>query len=306
MLDHHPRLAVANDTHFIPRAIKDEPERIDPLLTTAQVESVLGYKRFRRLQLPESAVREAAASARTYGEFVTTLYTEYGRLRGKPLAGEKTPDYVRSLPRLYALFPWARTIHTIRDGRSVALSVLEWAQDGKKLSKLALWQEEPLAVCALWWSALVRAGRQDDSELGQERYREVRYETLVAQPEATLRELTAFLELPFAPEMLSYHEGRVRNEPGLSVKHAWLPPIQGLRDWRTEMGRRDVELFEALAGDLLAELGYEPGMDKISADTAAVAERARTWWESERTRRQAKATKRKQKLERAPSKERPG
>ena len=38
--------------------------------------------------------------------------------------------------------------------------------------------------------------------------------------------MAAFLELPFAPEMLTYHEGKTRHEPGLSAKKAWLPPLQ--------------------------------------------------------------------------------
>jgi hypothetical protein len=32
---------------------------------------------------------------------------------------------------------------------------------------------------------------------------------------------------------------------------------KGLRDWRTQATPRDVEEFESVAGDLLAELGYE-------------------------------------------------
>ena len=34
-------------------------------------------------------------------------------------------------------------------------------------------------------------------------------------------------------------------------------PTPGLRDWRDEMARPDLESFERVAGDLLAELGYE-------------------------------------------------
>ena len=34
-------------------------------------------------------------------------------------------------------------------------------------------------------------------------------------------------------------------------------PTPGLRDWRTQMSPEDIATFEALAGDLLADLGYE-------------------------------------------------
>ena len=188
MLDHHPRLAVANDTHFIPRALEevipqavaDVAGPVDPPLSPELVEWVLGYHRFARLGLVEAIVRQAAAEAATYRDFVSALYSEFGRLHGKPLAGEKTPDYVRRLPLLHAVFPWVRTVHIIRDGRDVALSTLEWASEDKGPGKLELWQDEPVAVCALWWQWQVRTGMRDGAVLGPSRYHEVKYEELVA------------------------------------------------------------------------------------------------------------------------------
>ena len=49
-------------------------------------------------------------------------------------------------------------------------------------------------------------------------------------------------------------------------------PTPGLRDWRDEMARPDVESFERVAGDLLAELGYElttraPGASRPPSET---------------------------------------
>src|SRR5207249_5631983 len=101
MLDSHPSLAVANDTHFIPKAV-DEHET-DPPMTEELVNRVREYHRFARLELPERAVESAAARAKTFSQFVAALYSEFAQLKGKPLGGEKTPDYVRHLPRLLAL-----------------------------------------------------------------------------------------------------------------------------------------------------------------------------------------------------------
>jgi sulfotransferase family protein len=292
MLDHHPQLAVANDSHFIPRVIKNVAVGTDPPLTPELVESVRTYRRFYRLGLQDAVVDEVARKTHTYGQFVSALYSAYGRLRGKPLAGEKTPDYVRYLPHLHALFPWARIVHIIRDGRDVALSTLEWAHENKGPGKFELWREEPVAVCALWWRRQVGTGRQDARHLRPSRYREIRYEDLVARPEATLRDLSAFLGLPFSPEMLAYNEGKTRHDPKLSAKKAWLSPTPGLRDWPTQMDERDVELFEALAGDLLSDLGYERRIDTPSPKIAEIADGCRRWWDSEMARREAKRLRR--------------
>jgi hypothetical protein len=285
MLDHHPSLAVANDTHFIPKALDNDRAGGDPPLSAELVEEVASYRRFYRLGIGADAVETAAAGATTYSGFVARLYDELAALRGKPLAGEKTPDYVRHLPLLHLLFPWARMVHIVRDGRDVALSTLEWARPDKGPGRFELWSSEPVAVCALWWEWLVRTGRRDGASLGSGRYLEVGYERLVADPEPEIRRIASFLELEFAPEMLTSFERKTRVEPGLSAKSAWLPPTPGLRDWRAHMAARDVELFEALAGTTLRELGYPTTYDTISRDTAELAEHCRAWWRAEMVRR---------------------
>jgi Sulfotransferase family len=286
ILDHHPKLAVANDTHFIPRVV--DPEGGDVPLSPELVDRVLNYHRFGRLGLDDAAVRRAAAQTRTYAEFVGALYTEFGARHAKPLAGEKTPDYVRYLPLLGRLFPRSRVIHIIRDGRDVALSALEWARPDKGPGRFSLWPQDPVAVCALWWRWQVTSGRTDGRALGS-RYQEVRYEDVVARSRETVERLCLFLQLPFAPQTLTYHVGRQREEPGLSAKSAWLPPTPGLRDWRAQMPDRDVAVFEALAGDLLSSLGYERATGVPARAVRSLTQRYRSCWEEELQRRRVRS-----------------
>ncbi len=278
MLDSHPQLAVGYDCHFIPQGIRRVPVGVDPPLRTRLVERVRRLPRFARLGLPDAAVAEAAANATTYSEFVSGVYRQCALLHGKALAGEKAPGYCRHLPHLHALFPWVRTIHLVRDGRDVALSVLDW---GKGPARLPLFGEEPVAACALWWRRDVTTAVRDGANLPPDRFHQVRYETLVCRPEQTLRTLADFLDLPFAAEMLTFHEGKTRDRPGRSAKAAWLPPTPGLRDWRAQMAERDLELFEAIAGDVLEEMGYERAIPTISPGIAEVAEHCRQRWKTD-------------------------
>lgn len=293
MLDNHPQLAVANDAAFILKTLKVvyqiKKSRIkegrDPALTPQVVDFLLQYDRFARMRLPEDRVREAAAKCDTYGAFVSALYDEFARIHGKPLAGDKTPDYARRLPMLHGLFPQAKFIHIIRDGRDVALSTLEWtAVDNKGPCNFALWDEQRMGTIAMWWRWLVGTGRKDGAALGPSLYREIHYERLVDEPEPTLRELLDFLGLPFAGEMLRFHEGKMSNAPALSAKRAWLPPTRGLRNWSSQMKQEDVALWEFLASDLLTELGYARGNGAPSAAVLATAEYCRSWWHSDPAR----------------------
>jgi hypothetical protein len=280
MLDAHPQLAVSNDPHFIQESLRKSGGR-DVALTPELVERVLACRTLQRLGLPDELIRGAAEGAATYAEFVSAIYDAFARSRGKALAGEKTPRYVRYLPLLHALFPWVKILHVIRDGRDVALSMLDWANPERGPGRYRLWREQPLAVCALTWRWHVTTGQRDGSVLGPAVYREISYEQLTAEPESTMRRLLAFLELPFAPETVTYHAGRTRDGPRLASKDRWLPPTPGLRDWRAQMAPPDVELFEAIAGDALATLGYEIVHDPVSPGLARIARRLRESWEHE-------------------------
>lgn len=282
MLDNHPQLAVANDTHFITRAAK-RVLRKDPIppLTTELLDAVISYRRFYRMGLDVAEVRKAAVDCPGYAEFVCRLYTLRGQIKRKPLSGEKTPDYCRKIPVLHALFPAARFIHIIRDGRNTALSTLNWATDSKGPGKWSLWNEDPLGSCALWWRWQAGTGQHDGAKLERKFYLQVKYEKLVAKPKEVLRGIAKFLDIPESDAMANYHVGKTKNAPGLSAKSAWLPPVKNLRDWRKDMSPEDIAVFDGIAGELLRENGYSC-LAKSPVDAAAIRiRRCLAWWESE-------------------------
>ena len=109
---------------------------------------------------------------------------------------------------------------------------------------------------AAQWRTEIRAARKLGERLGSARYLELRYEALVADPAEVLSRVCAFADLPYDPVMLSY-AGEVDVSAKPHQQSLTRPPTPGLRDWRRELSPEDVAAFEAVAGDLLAELGYE-------------------------------------------------
>lgn len=282
MLDNHAQLAVSNEANVVPRSVlKLNADPRQPL-TRDLVEEVVGHKFFGHLDVDEDTARALAATSGTLVGFVGALCNEFARRRAKPLAGDKVPEYGRYLPSLRSLFPSARSVLIIRDGRDVALATLDWMTPTRFLGRRAMWREEPVAMCALYWQRQVLDGQRGCAQVGAERCLEIRYEELVNAPEAATRSITNFLELPFDRAMLDYHKGRTRHEPALQSKDKWLPPTAGLRDWRVDLSTRDLQLFEALAGDLLVELGYPLATETtgISPEVKEVAERCRRWWDA--------------------------
>lgn len=254
MVDAHPDVAIPGESHFIPtlarRRASYETRRgfdLDKFLR-----DILADERLARWHIPEVSIGTALADAGpgSLPDAIRALFATYAAGRRKPLYADKTPGYVRALPRLARLFPEARFVHIVRDGRDVALSLREME-----------WASPDLATLARVWRINVEYGRRAGERLGPERYLEVRYEELVDRPETTLRTVCAFLGLPFAPTMLRYHVDAERLTPSfrdpLPHAHVRLPPTKGLRHWATQMSREEVALFETIAGTALEQAGYD-------------------------------------------------
>jgi hypothetical protein len=246
------------------------------MVTAEVVARLREHPRFPRLELDQADVDALFEEGRPkhYARFVTELFDLHGAVKGKRLVGEKTPHYVLDLPTLHELWPDVRIVHLIRDGRDVALSFLEWSRAQPHLNSPP-WVEDKVITSALYWERFVRVGREARAFLAPERYLELRYESLVADPERECRRLCAFLQLDYVPAMLRFHEGRVNSEPGRSAKKAWLPITAGLRRWRDQMMSRDLARFEAAAGSLLEELGYARGSSSSSVEDLQLAARMR-------------------------------
>ncbi|MGH8773887.1 MAG: sulfotransferase family protein [Jiangellaceae bacterium] len=255
VLDSHPELAVSHEGGFVYPLSRRRAryERPGGFAVEAFATDLLAARAVRtNLALTDEDVHAALDGEPVvdYPDAVRRIFAYYAARQGKERYGDKMPGYVQHLPALAELFPEARFVHIIRDGRDVALSSM--AIEGNTLDVLAL---------AINWKLRVETGRTDGGALTPGRYHEVRYEALTGEPESQVRHLCAFLDLDFDPTMLEFSRRRDGTPAKVLVnpRHARLaePLSAGPRSWRTHMARPDLETFEAVAGALLSELGYD-------------------------------------------------
>jgi hypothetical protein len=264
MLDAHPQLAVVNETYWLPRKFRERSGLThEGMVTEALLPLLLASPKFARMGVGEDDLARLLSDGQPirYQRFVARIFDLYAERAGKPLAGDKSPGYVRKIGRIHELWPRARFVHIIRDPRDVCLSMLDWHSGERTAGQYGTWSMDPVVSTALYWRYSVGIGREAGTTLGPELYLEIRYEDLVAGTGRELRRICEFLGLPYAETMTRFHEGRTRRKPGRSSKAQWLPPTAGLRDWRTQLSGGDVERVEAAVDDLLAELGYESQFD---------------------------------------------
>jgi Sulfotransferase family len=156
---------------------------------------------------------------------------------------ERTPWHVYDLELIGEVYPDARAIHIVRDGRDVARSLL--SQD---------WGPTRMEDAAEEWRSSVTAGRSAGKALGP-RYLELRYEELLAAPESGIRGMYEWLGLETDGGPLERALAEAASEFNVDPK----APGVAAGKWREGLSGADVAAFDAIAGDLLEELGYERG-----------------------------------------------
>jgi hypothetical protein len=209
------------------------------------------------------------------GAAIGAVYESYAAAHGKLRWGDKTPMYMRHLPLLERLFPEAKYVHLIRDGRDAAVSFLQMPEG--VVTRTWAHPKTPTDF-ACQWRTEVQAAQALGGRVGTSRYLEVSYEDLVDSPERHLERISEFAGIAYDPAMLGY-PGHVDLKGKPHQQSLGRPPTPGLRDWRQELSAGDVEDFEAVAGDLLRSLGYElatAGKPTVASRARLASYRART------------------------------
>lgn len=177
-------------------------------------------------------------------EALTVPFTEG---KGKTGWAEKTPNHLLNLPKIRSLWPEARIVRIMRDLRDAAISScqLDACSDS-------------FAANIYMWRAWQDAAR--DFVASDANSYTIRYETLVEHPEAELRSLCGFLDIPYEEGMLDFSRAA---EAVSSPAETWKGPVsKGLtRDrifaWKKVLGAEMKSLANDVTYEYLCEFDYE-------------------------------------------------
>lgn len=208
---------------------------------------------------------------------------------GKRIVGDKSPQHTACLEEIHEIYPDARIVHIVRDGRDVAVSAIHhwWRlaldredgvfeltreeldtrdayladRSGFEAGGRSIFTEERLRQLARRWAQRVGSAHRAGPALFGERYVEVAYEDLVLDPRPTLGKVLDALgarsedaPLERCIEAGSFRRAAKRPPGEEDAGSFFRKGVAG--DWTTRFTQRDRDIYEDVAGDTLAELGY--------------------------------------------------
>ena len=175
---------------------------------------------------------------RDLSSVIDAVFRSISLKQNKQRWAEKTPQYIQHLIGLSDLFPGAKFIHIIRDGRDCAAS---FNRRWKRTPEHTIYR----------WKCVLQEGHIQSAELG-DRYFQLKFEDLTASPEEWLRKICDFVDLPFDKNVLRSNQPQ---KEGVDMTVGKIQPNS--QKWKSYFNEEQIEKLEKIAGKSLHDNGYE-------------------------------------------------
>ncbi|MDQ2803724.1 MAG: sulfotransferase [Pseudomonadota bacterium] len=254
ILSSHSKIEIPPETWFLIPLVEQLP-LLSPLSREQQrqaVSIITGHYRWPDMGIDAASLGGWVDSLHQPGlaDIMALMYRFHAQNSGKQRIGDKTPPYIRIVPELAVLYPGAKFIHLVRDGRDVAMSYLDAKFSGAPY--------EP----SFEWTTAVRLGRQYMQTELADRIMRVKYEDLVRSLEPTVRQVCRFLSEEFEPQMLNWQRsipGRIPERERL-IHTSLTQPVSksAVSVWRSRLSLAELFVLEACIQEELQANDYPP------------------------------------------------
>jgi hypothetical protein len=226
---------------------------------------------------------------------LTRLAVDYYMLQGsarsgKRIVGDKSPLHTDHVDEIFELYPEAKVIHVVRDGRDVAVSLMHhfwnlskdihrggiydlWPEERARrdayredpdaflASGESIFVEERLRQMAVRWNRRTSKASREGTELLGENFLQLKYEDLLNNTAQTMQPAFELLGARTDEEVIGHcvqknSFERAAGRPQGSEESASFFRKGVAGDWRTRFTPQDRMVYEQVAGQTLREMGY--------------------------------------------------
>ncbi|CAC35844.1 Protein-tyrosine sulfotransferase A [Caenorhabditis elegans] len=239
MLDAHPEVRCGEETRVIPRILN---------LRSQWKKSEKEWNRLQQAGVTGEVINNAISS------FIMEIMVGHGDRA--PRLCNKDPFTMKSAVYLKELFPNAKYLLMIRDGRATVNSIIS-----RKVT-ITGFDLNDFRQCMTKWNAAIQIMVDQCESVGEKNCLKVYYEQLVLHPEAQMRRITEFLDIPWDDKVL-HHEQLIGKDISLSnverSSDQVVKPVNldALIKWVGTIPEDVVADMDSVA-PMLRRLGYDP------------------------------------------------
>lgn len=246
LFERHPEVAAVSESWIL-----SQTHGVTSILTQPYWDKLTTQAWHDRVEMPFGAVQLLS-----YAEVLRDLRELVARWMTKGLGPEHRYLVAKEpldVPAAAILFPKARFIHVVRDGRNVALSMKRASETWDPTMGVGL----PMEMRAEAWRRQTECIRAERGRLG-ERYMEIRYETMRADLKQALRTMFDFAQIRYEDRLLDEIAASTRlSSYGERVRRSGFRGGGESGGWESAFNLREAWGFHRAAGQLLADLDYE-------------------------------------------------
>lgn len=254
ILSSHPVVSIPPETWYILPLVKEFP--LNSQLTIKEVQGVVeiitSHYRWPDFQIDSNIIKERARELNKpfLRDVISLVYEHYLQKENKLIWGDKTPPYIQCVKELNILYPDAKFIHLVRDGRDVARSF-----QGKR------WAGRWLYGNTYEWKESIQYYLNYMQEDVSKKFINIKYEDLVLNTEDTICNICNFVGLKYSESMLDWMstvENKIpKREAKIHKKLFRKPEKSDVFRWKNEMSLREVFVIESFLSDELKKMDYE-------------------------------------------------
>ncbi len=255
ILNRHSNISIPEETWYYPQLYN---ELIGLTKTPPDWQSYVGSKvlKYNSVRFPDLELIGLIALLEkdTWGDWtsiIPVVNRYYAKIDNKKRWGDKTPGYVMHLPLIKELFPEAKIIHIVRDGRDVIPSILKYWSVGP--------QTTSLIETAFYWKKHVSTGVELGPKLFGVNYLELKYEDLVSMPETQIQKVCDFIGESYEATMIDNKMDKPNVVPDWEWHKETRKQInkQNIGKWKLGLSTYEVMVIQYICGGLLKRFNYD-------------------------------------------------
>jgi Sulfotransferase domain len=258
---------------------------LEPFLSAEQFSEWRDYSSYGILHNEDLDVRFELSRLVSDYLLLKSLSLDQKQLRRETHIGEKIAvtrldDTITMLENLVKIYPTAKIVHIVRDGRDVAVSQLFHIYRNAKLSgsvpeelaELIKSMEDGQGITSQFsqkyytdsannWTVISAKIHELGNSIYGEKFMTLRYEDLARNFNKTVRTMFDFLNLPSSDKTISEIADQTTFEKISGRKNGQQDAASFYRkgvagDWKNSMASKDQEIFDLIAGNTLRHFGY--------------------------------------------------